>query len=293
MTAPTPATMGGADAPPVVEDPTAPSMRAEALAGPRVPSGAETPAGPAQRAPARPAIPTRPGATEGAGAAGGTGAAGGATGGAEMPPVPRVDAWELGPRPPARLGEQRGRRGGAEHGAAPGGSEPGAAPGGTAGAGGYVRLRLRLDAGRLSLAGARAVEGPLLQPVRLHAGLACEVTVAGRRVAVDSIPDLGVWRSLPAPGHPGGGERKGHHVAELDAFEFQVRVPRGDLPIGSLPDVRVAVYRCKGGAPSGEIGPGSIAEQFRRELREVASVDGVRLWELPADVQEELRDQLR
>jgi hypothetical protein len=278
MTAATPAVMGGADAPPVVEDPTAPSMRAEALAGLRVPSGAVTPA----LAPAPPPAGPAGGAAGSAGGAAAGGAGAGA-GGAEMPPVPRVDAWELGPRPPARLGAQRGRCGDAT---------PGAAPGGGVDAGGYVRLRLRLDAGRLSLAGARAVAGPLLQPVRLHAGLACEVTVAGHRVAVDSIPDLGIWRSLPAPGRPGG-ERQGHHVTELDAFEFQVRVPRGDLPIGSLPDVRVAVYRCKGTAPSEEIGPGPIAEQFRRELREVASVDGVRLWELPADVQEELRDQLR
>jgi hypothetical protein len=52
------------------------------------------------------------------------------------------------------------------------------------------------------------------------------------------------------------------------------------------------VYRCKSDAPTDPIGPGPIAEQFRRELREVARVDGVRLWELAPEVQEELRAQL-
>jgi hypothetical protein len=314
MTAATPAMMGDADAPPVVEDPAAPSMQAVTLAGPPVGAGAGLPVRPQAGGP-----PTRTGA---------------GTGRAEMPPAPRVDAWDLGPRPPARLGEQRGAaRGPASTGTASGtdsgtasGTDSGTARGpgsgtgsgtasgtasgtgtgsgtrtanraGTEGGGGtgsegYVRLRLRLDRGRLSVAGARAVAGPLLQPVRLHTGLACEVMVAGRRVAVESIPDLGVWRALPEPGQGGGGPAPGHHVTELDAFEFQMRVPRDDLPLAVLADARVTVYRCKSDAPTDPIGPGPIAEQFRRELREVARVDGVRLWELAPEVQEELRAQL-
>jgi hypothetical protein len=265
--------MGGADAAPVVEDPAAPSMQADALAA-ATPGGRDPGDAWVEDAPAPPA---RPGAEMPAGPA----AAGGqrvAPDGAAMPPVPQADAWELGPRPPVRLGAQQGRSGPPSCGA------PSA---------GYVRLRLRLDGGGLSVIGARAVAGPLLQPLRLHAGLACEVLVEGRRVAVDSIPDLGVWRALPAPAADGAaGQRAGHRVTELDAFEFQVRVPRDDLPLACLPAVRVAVYRCKGDAPSEPIGPGSLAEQFGRELREVASLEGVRLWELDGEVQEELRNQL-
>ncbi|HEV8653775.1 MAG TPA: hypothetical protein VG276_31350 [Actinomycetes bacterium] len=299
MTAPTPAMMGGAEAPPVVEDPAAPSMQSQALAGlPAFPTAglpacpnAEMPALPSAETPARlsaetPASPSAetPACLEGSGTPARPQAG---TRPVEMPPVPRADIWELGPRPPTRLGDQRGWRS-TTHGQATAGTESGP---GITGAG-YVRLRLHLDGGCLSVAGARAVEGPLLQPVRLHAGLACEVVFEGRRVAVDSIPDLGIWRTLPPPGDQGGGSLAGHHVTELDAFDFHVRVPRADLPLAALPGVRVAVYRCKGDAPTVPIGPGTLAEQFPRELREVARIEGVRLWELAPDIQGELRAQL-
>src|SRR5262245_32841401 len=47
---------------------------------------------------------------------------------------------------------------------------------------GYVRLRVLVQNGELSVAGAKFVEGPLAEPEVLHPGLAYEMTFGARRV---------------------------------------------------------------------------------------------------------------
>ena len=60
-----------------------------------------------------------------------------------------------------------------------------------------MRLRLRVtESGRLRVVGAKAVEGPLVDP-KVVGGLAYEVTLAGQRLAAGGIPDVGERRSFP------------------------------------------------------------------------------------------------
>ena len=56
---------------------------------------------------------------------------------------------------------------------------------------GSVRLRLRVDRGRISVIGAHAVPGVANVPERLDYGLAYEINDGDKRLAVGSIPDVG------------------------------------------------------------------------------------------------------
>jgi hypothetical protein len=159
---------------------------------------------------------------------------------------------------------------------------------------GYVRLALRLDDGRLELLGARAVAGPLLRPEWLHAGLVWELQLDGRSVATDTVLDAGTSRAFPAP-DADDPERRVHRTVELPAADFHARVARAELPLAALPSATVVVYRAKAGPPEAPLDaddPAPLADRFPRELREIARLEGVRLWELPGPVQEELRAAL-
>ncbi len=157
----------------------------------------------------------------------------------------------------------------------------------------YVRLQLRVADGMMSVVSARAVEGPLVLPTEVHGPFAYEVRVDGRRIGLGSVADVGVARSFPnlAPDAPP--EQRGHYIEEEPSFEFTVRVPQADLPSRSLPRTQVTLYRVKETPAQRTVGAASLAQQFSRELREVARLDGVRLEALEPPLAEELRRALR
>ena len=98
---------------------------------------------------------------------------------------------------------------------------------------GYVRLRVLVQDGELSVVGAKFVEGPLAPMETLHPGLAYEMTLGARRVAAGAIADAGVWRSYPDPlGRVGDARAPHHRSAEL-------RDRRQSAGAGAL-DVRAA-----------------------------------------------------
>ena len=97
---------------------------------------------------------------------------------------------------------------------------------------GYVRLRLRVTDGEISVVGAKAVEGPLVEP-KLQGALAYEATVGEKRVAAGGIPDVGERRSFPDP--EGKGVMRGHHVEELKTYEVNVRIPKVQVSAAALP----------------------------------------------------------
>jgi hypothetical protein len=75
---------------------------------------------------------------------------------------------------------------------------------------GYVRLRVLVENGELSVAGGR-------------------------------ISDAGQWRSFPDPlGRPG---LEGHHITEVLSYEIAVRVPAQELTMSALPKARITLYR--------------------------------------------------
>lgn len=150
-----------------------------------------------------------------------------------------------------------------------------------------VRLRLRIDRGQVTVIGARAVPGAAPVPERLDYGLAYEITSGDRRVAVGSIPDVGVRRSFPDPQGRRGLE--GHHLEDLESIEVNVRVPQREFSAAALPRLRVTLFRMKGQPPAAPITAAPLMEQFRDQLRPVAELRGINLSQLPQALQGQMR----
>jgi hypothetical protein len=150
-----------------------------------------------------------------------------------------------------------------------------------------VRLRLRIEHGRITVIGAQTVPGEVAPPERLDYGLAYEIVTGDRRVAVGSIPDFGAWRGYPDPeGRPG---LEGHHIEELDAMEVNVRVPQKAFSATSLPRLQMTLFRMKGQPPAVPVTAERLAAQFPDQLRPVAELRGIDIRSMPQQIQEEVR----
>lgn len=155
---------------------------------------------------------------------------------------------------------------------------------------GYVRLRVLVQNGELSVAGAKFVEGPLAAMNVLHPGLAYEVTLGSRRVAAGAIADAGVWRSFPDPlGRPG---LQGHHITEVPSYEIAVRVPVQELSMSALSKARITLYRWRGTGPAAPVEGRSLKAQLKGRVDTIATLKGIRLSRLSKQAQAELRRAL-
>ncbi len=151
----------------------------------------------------------------------------------------------------------------------------------------YVRLRLRVENGQMSVVDSHEVEGTLIEPHTIHGNFAYEVIREQRRLYGDSIPDLGVTRSFSDP--EGALEQRGHHITELSSYEFNARVPAKELGRAALSKIEIALYRVKERAPEKPLGIAPLSVQFERELREVARLKGIPADKLPPSIQKQQR----
>jgi hypothetical protein len=155
---------------------------------------------------------------------------------------------------------------------------------------GYLRIRVRVEGGELSVEHIRAVEGPMVTNEALHGDLAYEVTIGGRRISSGAIPDVGMMRSFP-PREPAEGQ-EGHFFTPATSYEFVVRVPKEAVSLRSLPRLNVTLFRIKEPVPATE-GPEPLGDRFPKELHEVGRIRGIRLQQLPQHAQAEARRALR
>ena len=139
---------------------------------------------------------------------------------------------------------------------------------------GYVRLRIRVgEDGGTSIMDSHFVKSALAQPSAIYGNFVYEVTEGEKRLHLDSIPDLGVFRSFVNPDGPL--EERQHHIYELKTYEFDVRVPARELAAAALPKVAITLYRVKEARPAMPAGIQPLHVQYQRELREVARLDGI------------------
>jgi hypothetical protein len=157
---------------------------------------------------------------------------------------------------------------------------------------GYVRLRLRVSGDQVTVVGAKAVEGPLVERPHLHGSLAYDVVLGAKRVTAGSALDLGERRSFPneSPGAPP--EQRGHHIEEVPVYELNVRVPASEVSMKAVPRLSIRLYRIKEDVDIRLAKPGPLGEQFPRELREVGRVSGIKPAELASPLRAELRKAL-
>ena len=151
---------------------------------------------------------------------------------------------------------------------------------------------LRVSGDRVTVVGAKAVEGPLVERPNLHGSLAYDVTVGAKRVAAGSILDLGERRSFPNESPDAPREQRGHFISEVPTYEFNVRVPASEVTMKALPRLNIRLYRIKEDIDTRLAKAGPLGEQFTRELREVGRVSGIEIGALAAPHRAELQKAL-
>lgn len=137
----------------------------------------------------------------------------------------------------------------------------------------YVRLRVRVRNGRLSIVDSHLVDGPLGQATGFPGGNAYEVTLGDRLLHAGALPDLGVQRSFPNPQGPPG--QHGHYLTERSVYEFMARVPADEVTPDTIGKIAVRLHRVKEEAGADRIGDAPLGEQFEREMRPVAELVGL------------------
>lgn len=147
----------------------------------------------------------------------------------------------------------------------------------------YIRLRVRVRDGRLSIADSHLVDGPLGQTTGFPGSHAYEVVAGDRLLHAGSLPDLGVQRSFVNPEGPP--EERGHHFTERSAVEFVARVPAHEVTPETIGRIAVRLYRVKEEARADRLGTASLGAQFQRQIRQVAELVGLPESALPEAIE--------
>lgn len=150
---------------------------------------------------------------------------------------------------------------------------------GRAGAAGYLRMRVQVEDRTLSVVDSWLVDSELVRPASLPGPYAYEVTRGDVLLHAESVPDVGEFRSFPAPG--GEGEQRGHHRYPTTSYEFAARVPVAALTPAALSEIAVVLHRVKEPAPTRRLTEEPLGRQLARELREIGRVEGIPVEALP------------
>lgn len=137
----------------------------------------------------------------------------------------------------------------------------------------YVRLRVRVSDGQLTIVDSHLVEGPLGQPTGFSGANAYEVTLDDRLLHAGALPDMGVQRSFANPEGPA--EQHQHFVTDRGVYEFSARVPAHEVTPETVGQIAVRLHRVKDAARTDRLSAAPLGRQFGREIRQVAEVVGL------------------
>jgi hypothetical protein len=159
------------------------------------------------------------------------------------------------------------------------------------GAPGYIRLRLRVDDGNVTVRDAKYVAGPLTKLNEVVTpGISYEAKIGRRRVAVGDVPDPTEWRGYPDPAGRAG--LAGHHIIEQTSYEFNVRIPADQIDEGSLENLRVDLFRWRGRGPDDHIELKELSKEPKGAVERIATLRGVEQNESAGRLRESLKGAL-
>jgi hypothetical protein len=143
----------------------------------------------------------------------------------------------------------------------------------------YVRLTVHSENGLLTVVDAHEVAGPVAIPAAVAHGYVYEAQLAGKQIALGSIPDAAVTRSFANADVPG---KEGKHgIGTRPTFDFHVRIPKAQLAAQSLPQVHVVLYQVTD-APERLLTADVLAKQPGVVTTEVGRLAGIRTEEVAA-----------
>jgi hypothetical protein len=149
----------------------------------------------------------------------------------------------------------------------------------------YIRLRVRVRDGHLSVIDSHLVDGPLSQPRSFSGSNAYDLTLDDRLLAAGDLPDLGVQRSFVNPNPKAPKEERGHHFSERGVFEFTARVPAAEVTPETIGRITLRLYRVKEATGADRLEAMSLGRQFERQMRPIAELKGLPEPALPAAIE--------
>jgi len=157
---------------------------------------------------------------------------------------------------------------------------------------GYVVLRMRVQNGQISVIGSRKVDGEFLEHENLiQNGITYEAFVKDERISIGSVPDYGEQRSFARP--EGDPSQEGHHITILPGFDFNVKIAANRIAFKDLPMLKLNLYVFKEHVPAIALSAAPLKEQFSKEVRLVAAMDGINVERLQKDVAASLRSTFK
>jgi hypothetical protein len=147
----------------------------------------------------------------------------------------------------------------------------------------YIRLRIRVEGGRLSVVDSHLVDGPLGQVAGFPGTNAYEVTLGDRLLHAGALPDLGVRRSFPNPSGPP--EQRSHQIIDRSVYEFMARVPAKEVTPDTIGKIAVRLHRVKEQAQADRLSNAPLSSQFAREMRPVFELVGLPESALPEAIE--------
>lgn len=166
----------------------------------------------------------------------------------------------------------------------------------TASADAYLRLVVNVDEGVMTVVDGSVVGGRLVVQPDLTGEMVYQATVDGRRIGADAFPNLKEIHSLAPPDDPD----KGHHHAELESFDFVVRIPREDVMLDDLARLRIEIFNTRETTEISQVIAPMAGETFEtaaaRRLLDtpavLAQMEGVKLDTLPESAVNSIRNGL-
>jgi len=162
---------------------------------------------------------------------------------------------------------------------------------------GYVRLLVEVDGSEMRILDASIVEGALVQP-ELTGVMAYEVTIGDRRVGSGAFDDLTEQHAYAPPDE----ETLGHLISNVGCFQFTVRIPRSEITLDELSDLRIALVRPQTTtqlsmdivlAPGVSFENAAVESGVAEPPVVIAEMEGINLDALPSPAAEALRRGLR